>query len=311
MPLLSWTSYIKGQIRAVWKEPTFIFIPLFCFLLLSPLPPGRVANQRAGWPAHALSDPLFLVDMSSAFGTVKHSERKRMPKVTAYQLDFGSWTPNFFFVDMHSSSASSPVPDRAPEPNSTLVPTPTAAQPAKVAKPFGYGYPTLQPAYQNAAAPPTTAHPSGPAYSGYPQVCIQSCLISRWKLCQLEDVSDNLSLKRWILDKSEYLGFLCICSFYPGVCNQEIKCNLKLDVHKCVCACCVCADDCRAGRERWATWAAAGGSREFPTVHLGRELGSSGKASAHNHWATSTAHNNSFKILYIAKLTVSLENKRM
>lgn len=72
------------------------------------------------------------------------------------------------YPDMHSSSASSPVPDRAPEPNSTLVPTPTA-QPAKVAKPFGYGYPTLQPAYQNAAAPPTTAHPSGPAYSGYPQ----------------------------------------------------------------------------------------------------------------------------------------------
>lgn len=29
--------------------------------------------------------------------------------------------------------------------------------------------------------------------------------------------------------KSDYLGFsLCICSFYPGVYNQEIKCNLKL-----------------------------------------------------------------------------------
>lgn len=182
MPLLSWTFDIKGQIRAVWKEPTFIFI--LCFLPSSSWenhkPKGRVN-------AYGLSDPLFLVDMSSAFGTVKHSERKRMPAVTAYQLDCGSWTPNFFFVDMHSSSASSPVPDRAPEPNSTLVPTPTAAQPAKVAKPFGYGYPTLQPAYQNAAAPPTTAHPSGPAYSGYPQVCIQSCLISWWKLCQLED----------------------------------------------------------------------------------------------------------------------------
>ncbi|XP_052035211.1 protein transport protein Sec24B isoform X2 [Apodemus sylvaticus] len=80
------------------------------------------------------------------------------------------------YPDMHSSSASSPIPDRALEPNSTLAqalsaaPTPPAAQPAKVAKPFGYGYPTLQPAYQNAAPPPTpAAHPGGPAYSGYPQ----------------------------------------------------------------------------------------------------------------------------------------------
>ncbi|KAH0500773.1 Protein transport protein Sec24B [Microtus ochrogaster] len=80
------------------------------------------------------------------------------------------------YPDMHSSSASSPVPDRGPEPNPTLAqalsaaPTPSAPHPTKVAKPFGYGYPTLQPAYQN-AAPPSAAggHPSGPAYSGYPQ----------------------------------------------------------------------------------------------------------------------------------------------
>ncbi|XP_055484087.1 protein transport protein Sec24B isoform X4 [Psammomys obesus] len=80
------------------------------------------------------------------------------------------------YPDMNSSSASSPVPDRALEPNPTLAqtlsaaPTPPAVQPAKVAKPFGYGYPTLQPAYQNAAPPPAPgAHPSSPAYSGYPQ----------------------------------------------------------------------------------------------------------------------------------------------
>ncbi|XP_036046711.1 protein transport protein Sec24B isoform X3 [Onychomys torridus] len=80
------------------------------------------------------------------------------------------------YPDMHSSSASSPVPDRAPEANPTLAqplsaaPAPTAPHLTKVAKPFGYGYPTLQPAYQNAAAPPSSGvHPSGPAYSGYPQ----------------------------------------------------------------------------------------------------------------------------------------------
>ncbi|XP_051041466.1 protein transport protein Sec24B isoform X3 [Phodopus roborovskii] len=80
------------------------------------------------------------------------------------------------YPDMHSSSASSPAPDRALEPNPTVAqarsaaPTPTAPHPTKVAKPFGYGYPTLQPAYQNAAPPPSSGgHPSGPGYPGYPQ----------------------------------------------------------------------------------------------------------------------------------------------
>ncbi|XP_036199393.1 protein transport protein Sec24B isoform X4 [Myotis myotis] len=73
-------------------------------------------------------------------------------------------------ADMLSSSASSPAPDPAPEPDPTPAPVPTAPQPSKVAKPFGYGYPTLQPGYQNTAAP---LHPGGqpcsPAYSGFQQ----------------------------------------------------------------------------------------------------------------------------------------------
>uniref|UniRef100_A0A8C6S2B4 SEC24 homolog B, COPII coat complex component n=1 Tax=Nannospalax galili TaxID=1026970 RepID=A0A8C6S2B4_NANGA len=80
------------------------------------------------------------------------------------------------YPDMHSSSASSPAPDRALEPNPapaqalSPAPTPTAPQPAKVAKPFGYGYPTLQPGYQNVAAPLNSgAHPSGLSYSGFQQ----------------------------------------------------------------------------------------------------------------------------------------------
>ncbi|XP_059518135.1 protein transport protein Sec24B isoform X7 [Myotis daubentonii] len=74
------------------------------------------------------------------------------------------------YPDMLSSSASSPAPDPAPEPDPTPAPVPTAPQPSKVAKPFGYGYPTLQPGYQNTAAP---LHPGGqpcsPAYSGFQQ----------------------------------------------------------------------------------------------------------------------------------------------
>ncbi|XP_023565804.1 protein transport protein Sec24B isoform X4 [Octodon degus] len=73
------------------------------------------------------------------------------------------------YADMHSSSASSPAPDPAPDPDP--VPAPTAPQSVRMAKPFGHGYPTLQPGYQNAAAPLTSGvQPSGPvAFQQYPQ----------------------------------------------------------------------------------------------------------------------------------------------
>lgn len=77
---------------------------------------------------------------------------------------------------MLSSSASSPAPDPTPEPDSAPAPVPTAPQPSKMAKPFGYGYPILQPGYQNATGPLNSGVPSSsPAYSGfqqYAQVCI-------------------------------------------------------------------------------------------------------------------------------------------
>ncbi|XP_023620614.1 protein transport protein Sec24B isoform X8 [Myotis lucifugus] len=76
--------------------------------------------------------------------------------------------------DMLSSSASSPAPDPAPEPDPIPAPVPTAPQPSKVAKPFGYGYPTLQPGYQNTAAPlHSGGQPCSPAYSGFQQYAQQ------------------------------------------------------------------------------------------------------------------------------------------
>uniref|UniRef100_A0A8P0NTE1 SEC24 homolog B, COPII coat complex component n=1 Tax=Canis lupus familiaris TaxID=9615 RepID=A0A8P0NTE1_CANLF len=72
------------------------------------------------------------------------------------------------YPDMLSSSASSPAPDPAPEPDPAPVPAPSAPQPSKMAKPFGYGYPTLQPGYQNATAPLNSGvPPSSPMYSGF------------------------------------------------------------------------------------------------------------------------------------------------
>nr|XP_054364751.1 protein transport protein Sec24B isoform X5 [Mirounga angustirostris] len=72
------------------------------------------------------------------------------------------------YPDMLSSSASSPAPDPAPEPDPAPAPAPSAPQPSKMAKPFGYGYPALQPGYQNATAPlNSTVPPSSPGYSGF------------------------------------------------------------------------------------------------------------------------------------------------
>lgn len=79
-------------------------------------------------------------------------------------------------LDMLSSSASSPALDPPPEPDPAPAPAPAVPQPSKMTKPFRYGYPTLQPGYQNAAAPLNPGvQPSSPAYSGfqpYTQVCI-------------------------------------------------------------------------------------------------------------------------------------------
>ncbi|XP_072719170.1 protein transport protein Sec24B isoform X3 [Ciconia boyciana] len=55
---------------------------------------------------------------------------------------------------------------------SSPVPAPSVPQASKASKPFGYGYPTLQPGYQN-AAPPTPVQPSNPGhhpgFQHYPQ----------------------------------------------------------------------------------------------------------------------------------------------
>ncbi|XP_054447606.1 protein transport protein Sec24B isoform X5 [Pteronotus mesoamericanus] len=78
------------------------------------------------------------------------------------------------YPDMLSSSASSPAPDPAPEPDPIPAQVPAAPQPSKMAKPFGYGYPILQPGYQTAAAPLSSGgQPSSPVYSGFQQYAQQ------------------------------------------------------------------------------------------------------------------------------------------
>ncbi|XP_041120051.1 protein transport protein Sec24B-like isoform X4 [Polyodon spathula] len=79
-----------------------------------------------------------------------------------------------------TTSSASPVPNNYealeggsyPDTSSKLPPGPPVSQASKVAKPFGYGYPSLQPAYQQTPAPcshPTNFQSFNPSSPGYQQ----------------------------------------------------------------------------------------------------------------------------------------------
>ncbi|KAM9237304.1 protein transport protein Sec24B isoform 3-T3 [Dugong dugon] len=112
-------------------------------------------------PVASVTQPAELLQQKGVDSSSTTSSASPMPN--SYDaLEGGS------YPDMLSSSASSPAPDPAPEPD----PAPTLAspvpQPTKMAKPFGYGYPTLQPGYQNATAPLNSGvQSSSPVYSGF------------------------------------------------------------------------------------------------------------------------------------------------
>ncbi|KAM9678069.1 protein transport protein Sec24B isoform 4-T4 [Trichechus inunguis] len=112
-------------------------------------------------PVASVPQPAELLQQKGVDSSSTTSSASPMPN--SYDaLEGGS------YPDMLSSSASSPAPDPAPEPD----PAPSLAspvpQPTKMAKPFGYGYPTLQPGYQNATAPLNSGvQSSSPVYSGF------------------------------------------------------------------------------------------------------------------------------------------------
>ncbi|KAM5287544.1 protein transport protein Sec24B isoform 5-T5 [Hipposideros larvatus] len=117
----------------------------------------NLIRNNTGSLATANNNPNAGVDSSSTTSSAS-------PMPNSYDaLEGGS------YPDMLSSSASSPAPDPAPEPDPAPAPAPAVPQSSKMAKPFGYGYPTLQPGYQNAAAPPMSSgvQSSSPAYSGF------------------------------------------------------------------------------------------------------------------------------------------------
>nr|XP_055198439.1 protein transport protein Sec24B isoform X2 [Nyctereutes procyonoides] len=117
------------------------------------------AANRPVEPVASVTQPSELLQQKGVDSSSTTSSASPMPN--SYDaLEGGS------YPDMLSSSASSPAPDPAPEPDPA--PAPSAPQPSKMAKPFGYGYPTLQPGYQNATAPLNSGvPPSSPVYSGF------------------------------------------------------------------------------------------------------------------------------------------------
>uniref|UniRef100_A0A452SYU4 SEC24 homolog B, COPII coat complex component n=1 Tax=Ursus maritimus TaxID=29073 RepID=A0A452SYU4_URSMA len=123
------------------------------------------AADRPAEPLASVTQPSELLQQKGVDSSSTTSSASPMPN--SYDaLEGGS------YPDMLSSSASSPAPDPAPEPDPA--PAPSAPQPSKMAKPFGYGYPTLQPGYQNATAPLNSGvPPSSPGYSGFQQYAQQ------------------------------------------------------------------------------------------------------------------------------------------
>uniref|UniRef100_A0A8C7AWT0 SEC24 homolog B, COPII coat complex component n=1 Tax=Neovison vison TaxID=452646 RepID=A0A8C7AWT0_NEOVI len=121
------------------------------------------AANRPVEPVASVTQPSELLQQKGVDSSSTTSSASPMPN--SYDaLEGGS------YPDMLSSSASSPAPDPAPEPDPAPAPAPasSAPQPSKMTKPFGYGYPTLQPGYQNATAPPNSGvPPSSPGYSGF------------------------------------------------------------------------------------------------------------------------------------------------
>ncbi|XP_041614803.1 protein transport protein Sec24B isoform X2 [Vulpes lagopus] len=119
------------------------------------------AANRPVEPVASVTQPSELLQQKGVDSSSTTSSASPMPN--SYDaLEGGS------YPDMLSSSASSPAPDPAPEPDPAPAPAPSAPQPSKMAKPFGYGYPTLQPGYQNATAPLNSGvPPSSPVYSGF------------------------------------------------------------------------------------------------------------------------------------------------
>ncbi|XP_031546670.1 protein transport protein Sec24B isoform X5 [Vicugna pacos] len=114
-------------------------------------------------PAASVTQPPELSQQKGVDSSSTTSSASPMPN--SYDaLEGGS------YPDMLSSSASSPAPEPAPEPDPAPAPAPAVPQPSKLAKPFGYGYPALQPGYQNATAPLNSGvPPSSPGYSGFQQ----------------------------------------------------------------------------------------------------------------------------------------------
>ncbi|XP_062055737.1 protein transport protein Sec24B isoform X3 [Lepus europaeus] len=114
-------------------------------------------------PVTSVTQPSDLLQQKGVDSSSTTSSASPMPN--SYEaLEGGS------YPDVLSSSASSPAPDPAPEPDPAPVPAPATPQPSKMAKPFGCGYPALQPGYQNATAPlHSGVQPSGSVYSGFQQ----------------------------------------------------------------------------------------------------------------------------------------------
>uniref|UniRef100_A0A8C0BTU2 SEC24 homolog B, COPII coat complex component n=1 Tax=Buteo japonicus TaxID=224669 RepID=A0A8C0BTU2_9AVES len=141
---------------------------------------SSVRTPAPSLSSQARSSPS--VTQSSELGLQEGTKREWEVTVQTSQLTLNYFPPPAIDSSSTTSSAS-PVLNNYdalegggyPETRSMTsspVPAPSVPQTSKASKPFGYGYPTLQPGYQN-AAPPAPVQPNNPGhhpgFQHYPQ----------------------------------------------------------------------------------------------------------------------------------------------
>ncbi|XP_072479243.1 protein transport protein Sec24B isoform X2 [Notamacropus eugenii] len=149
---------------------------------------GSASNAAADSSSCPGKESIQLLKTSPAPPTVSSGSVSARTQPTADQatkpVASGTQPPELLLqeaIDSSSTTSSaSPVPNsfdaleggNYPDTLSSLASSPAPAlsvpQATKPAKPFGYGYPTLQPGYQNVGLS-SGAQPSNPAYSGFQQ----------------------------------------------------------------------------------------------------------------------------------------------
>ncbi|XP_066576319.1 protein transport protein Sec24B isoform X2 [Amia ocellicauda] len=218
------SGYTASAESAVNGQATAVPPPSFAQRLdQSPTPAGsqafRAARPNAGSPA--IERPPCGTPTTSVHSSPAHQQG----------ADSSSTT-----------SSASPVPNNYeameggsyPESSSNVAPNPPASQASKAAKPFGYGYPSLQPAYQQSPVPRADSTP--PQSSGFNPPGYQQFSQPYPTMNQLSAALGGLSLPEQQLEGLRPVNLLQERNILPGEPLQAPVPSLSADLKRSNCS---------------------------------------------------------------------------